>query len=684
MSIAELFYRRQAHRDRTTPHGVRRHRPRRQRAFLFEPLEPRVLLSATIVEAIDDTALTNQDAPVLVDVLANDTGESLTITGFTDGANGTVQMVGGQLLYTPDSCFSGTDTFTYTISGTGTPDETVPGAIITPGVIKRAGQPDKQIPLPELNFAFDKAPKFADGHYADDHYADAGLVFLPDTVGVFNDGDPAWSTLSEFDTGDGDGSTLRIDMGIRGGSTNPGTMIVPPATAPAGIPQADAQVLSGYFVMPNTPTDAVTEFLTVEVGIASAGNVELAVYDLEGNFFTAVNDASDGGPHERSLITITSLQAGFDIHRFEIYLTHDGQQAYDFWALTQIEFGDLAVPVVTDTATVTVTVEPGTPAIHLEKYLKEVCDPGGLEGGKASFWKANTSEWFGYSADMRFEAVFGVNVTGDPTLLQALNMTGTGQKNLMREATAALLNASHLNVNYKYTESEVVAKVRQAIACNSYSSATDDFTCENARTRNLADGAEETLYQFGRDADSGPGLQVDDNDSLLFTYVVTNPGDLELSNITVRDDNGTPGNTADDFTPHAILDAGFNVGDTDRDGKLDVDEAWLFVKKDRADRGHHVNIGEATGQACDGTVVRDTDAANYTAGNPYCFGWGGNGHDRDDDDDDRNWRWDDERDGGHDSGGSSPNDDDDCDDDNTRVRIDWGSWFRSSRWSRGC
>lgn len=72
-----------------------------------------------IVKAVligeDDTATTPQDTPVTIDVLANDpTGAMTTISSVTNGAHGTVTIVNNKVVYTPDTGYAGTDTFTYT------------------------------------------------------------------------------------------------------------------------------------------------------------------------------------------------------------------------------------------------------------------------------------------------------------------------------------------------------------------------------------------------------------------------------------------------------------------------------------------------------------------------------------------------------------------------------------------
>ncbi len=66
-----------------------------------------------------DSLTLDEDGTVLVNVLANDSdpdGDSLTLSGFTQGAHGTVAQEGDSLRYTPDANYNGTDAFTYDAS----------------------------------------------------------------------------------------------------------------------------------------------------------------------------------------------------------------------------------------------------------------------------------------------------------------------------------------------------------------------------------------------------------------------------------------------------------------------------------------------------------------------------------------------------------------------------------------
>ena len=89
----------------------------------------------------------------------------------------------------------------------------------------------------------------------------------------------------------------------------------------------------------------------------------------------------------------------------------------------------------------------------------------GGEGCTPGFWKQDQhfDSWVGFLPTDSFEDVFGVDVPGDPTLLEALQSGGGGINALMRHAVAALLNASNPDVDSDFTVDEVIALVQEAI-----------------------------------------------------------------------------------------------------------------------------------------------------------------------------------------------------------------------------
>ena len=68
----------------------------------------------------DDTATTDEDTAVTIDVLSNDThnhGDTLTVTAIAQASNGSVVLnADGTVTYQPNANFNGTDSFTYTVS----------------------------------------------------------------------------------------------------------------------------------------------------------------------------------------------------------------------------------------------------------------------------------------------------------------------------------------------------------------------------------------------------------------------------------------------------------------------------------------------------------------------------------------------------------------------------------------
>ncbi|MEM1069868.1 MAG: SdrD B-like domain-containing protein, partial [Planctomycetota bacterium] len=119
-----------------------------------------------------------------------------------------------------------------------------------------------------------------------------------------------------------------------------------------------------------------------------------------------------------------------------------------------------------------------------------------------------------------------------------------------------------------------------------------------------------------KDADVGPGPSFSPGDDVTFNYVVTNPGDVPLSNVVVTDDNATPGDPSDDFEPTGLVEFGktTNAGDSNEDGLLDPGEAWLFtatVLNVQTSVDTYTNKADVVGEF-EGEEVTDHDPANYS------------------------------------------------------------------------
>ena len=99
-------------------------------------------------------------------------------------------------------------------------------------------------------------------------------------------------------------------------------------------------------------------------------------------------------------------------------------------------------------------------------------------------------------------------------------------------------------------------------------------------------------------------------ETVTWTYNITNTGDIALSNIIVSDDNGTPGNTGDDFFANPVLSGGYNIGDINQDNLLDLTEEWQFTYSGTAIADEYTNIATVTGDATDDFQNVQTANAN--------------------------------------------------------------------------
>lgn len=118
------------------------------------------------------------------------------------------------------------------------------------------------------------------------------------------------------------------------------------------------------------------------------------------------------------------------------------------------------------------------------------------------------------------------------------------------------------------------------------------------------------------DANTQPGKELLVGTTATWTYLLTNTGNAAVTVSSVRDDNGTPTNLADDFTPAQVTvslrGVSYNAGDTNHNSLLDVGESWLFSATTTVRAGAYRNTA-TTGatQPMTGQTAMASDVAGY-------------------------------------------------------------------------
>ncbi|MCC7192405.1 MAG: hypothetical protein IT444_06430 [Phycisphaeraceae bacterium] len=101
---------------------------------------------------------------------------------------------------------------------------------------------------------------------------------------------------------------------------------------------------------------------------------------------------------------------------------------------------------------------------------------------------------------------------------------------------------------------------------------------------------------------------------VTWDYTVTNPGNepIAIDKLTgLSDDNGTPGNTSDDFY------ATYVSGDINNNGELDLTESWSFTASGIAVAGQYENYGTVTGTSTiSNTPLTASNVDHYFAVDP--------------------------------------------------------------------
>lgn len=115
-----------------------------------------------------------------------------------------------------------------------------------------------------------------------------------------------------------------------------------------------------------------------------------------------------------------------------------------------------------------------------EGHFNCTTPPPACHGCTPGYWKQNQhfDSWVGYSPNGSFSTAVGRNITGNPTMLQALGANGGGLRALMRHTAAALLNSTS-SIGYQYTTAQVVSMFQAAYDSGNYEATKNLFAAAN-------------------------------------------------------------------------------------------------------------------------------------------------------------------------------------------------------------
>lgn len=255
-----------------------------------------------------------------------------------------------------------------------------------------------------------------------------------------------------------------VTFAVAACGTSPTSPIDPAGTSPAFViaPLTSGGVTQGLVQVCKVGTNA-----TIDVSVNSGASAAHAVTD--GSCVTAYTILS--------LTNVTASEVPPTGTALDSILAIRG--------ISQSRSGPMVVDTVRVTGTNTATVGPvysedGVTFVFFNHLIPPPPPPQGGQGCTPGYWKQSQhfKSWVGYSPSTLFETVFGRDVPGNPTLLQALGANGGGIYALERHATAALLNST-TTLNYGMTTAGVIAAFQAAFDSGDYETQKNAFAARN-------------------------------------------------------------------------------------------------------------------------------------------------------------------------------------------------------------
>ncbi|WP_295641009.1 Ig-like domain-containing protein, partial [uncultured Methylibium sp.] len=309
--------------------------------------------------AVADTATTNEDTALTIapaTLLANDTdvdGNPLTIQSVQGAVNGTVALVGGNVVFTPAANYNGPASFTYTVSdgqgGTST-------ATVNVTVVAVNDAPVNTVPAAQTT-AEDSALVFSSANGNALSVADVDGGSLTVTVAVTNGSFTLGSTAGVTVTGNGSGSVQLVGSAAAINAALAGSSYVNTADYNGG---ATLTLTTSDGSLSDTDTVAITVSPVVDIAADSVTTSE----DTPITISVLANDSFENAGRSISAVNGTAITAGgasVSVTNGSVALNASGQliftPAANYNGAASFTY-TVSSGGVTETATVNVTVTP--------------------------------------------------------------------------------------------------------------------------------------------------------------------------------------------------------------------------------------------------------------------------------------------------------------------------------------
>ncbi|QXP58519.1 Ig-like domain-containing protein [Olleya sp. HaHaR_3_96] len=516
---------------------------------------------ANTTDAIADINNTFQDQPVTGNVLTNDEdfeGDNQTVTANTDPANGTVTIdAAGNYTYTPNTGFTGEDTFTYTICDDGSPQACDTATVYIE--VLPVSSPRNEAPI-----------------------ANADTATTPEATEIeitvlTNDFDPDGDTIVVTNTTTPDNGTVTVDpTGVITYTPNDGftgedtfTYTICDDANPALCDTATVTVTVQPTDTPNTTNANDDAYFTTPTSPLTA-NVLVNDNDIEGNNQTVTANTNP----TNGTVTI-SPNGDFT------YTPNPGFSGTDSFTYT---ICDDNTDQACDTATVYITIN-GIAGLNVVKAAFNANGNLCIVAGDLvtyTFTVTNPGDLLISSITIT-DTLLGGDITADVTLTGDTNNDGLLDPSETWVYTAPNYTVTQENVDTGLITNSVTVTGLEPDGTTSIQ-ATDTYVIDENNTEVTFCTPTNGLNIVKSAAIANGEACLVLGSEVTYTFTVTNTGTVSINTVTITD-----ALLGGDITADLVL-----AGDTNTNGVIEPTETWSYTTNNYTVTQADVDAGSIT------------------------------------------------------------------------------------------